>query len=97
MAILTVSPGQTRTVSFHPRSVAVLPLVEDGRKTSRSAGEKQAVQGGDPHRTLTALCSPYSQSITPSDTYVASHQDADTEAGVGRSLAPGRSPEVRPS
>jgi hypothetical protein len=35
-------------------------LVEDGRKISGRAGEKQAVQGGEPHRTLTALCSLYS-------------------------------------
>jgi len=31
--------------------------VEDGREISRRAGEKQAIQGGDPHCTLTALCS----------------------------------------
>jgi hypothetical protein len=32
-------------------------LLEDGREISRRAGEMQAVQGGDPHCTLTALCS----------------------------------------
>jgi hypothetical protein len=40
--------------------------VEDWREISRRGGEKQAIQGGDPHRTLTALCSLGSQPIAPS-------------------------------
>jgi hypothetical protein len=35
--------------------------VENGREISRRAEEKQAIQGGDPDRTLTALCSPCSR------------------------------------
>jgi hypothetical protein len=40
--------------------------VENGREISRRAGEKQAIQGGDPYCTLTALCSLGSGLITGS-------------------------------